>query len=311
MKRFKKILVFGLSLILVLSLLIGCSSSKSTQNSAVAEDRAVGSAPAPSDMPAESEYTRENQDSIGIPSVGSSPLEPKKVITTIHLSFETTEFEKSNEELNKIIEKYQAYVENSNISYNHYYNQKMYRYGEFTIRVPKENIVSFKTELNLIGHMVSENTNKQDVTKQYQDTESRLKVVTVKEERILALLEKAEKIEDIITLEKELSEIIYEKENLKTSLMNLDDKIDFSTVHISLQEVQKVSDTETIETTFGTRIKNAFKNSLYSFKKGVENLIIVFIYNIPFLIVVGVILYFAYRIFKKKRNNNDRNDRIE
>lgn len=309
MKRFKKILIFTLSLIMVLSLLAGCSSKGSTPNTAVSEDRAVGSAPGapmPSPVPEESE----SQD-YGIIPPATSPLEPKKVITTIHLSFETTEFEKSNEELNKLIEKYKAYVENSNISYNHYYNEKMYRYGEFTIRVPKENIISFKTELNLIGHLVSENTNKQDVTKQYQDTESRLKVITVKEERILALLEKAEKIEDIITLEKELSEIIYEKENLKTSLMNLDDKIDFSTIYISLQEVQKISDTETIDTTFGTRIKNAFKNSLYSFKRGVENLIITFIYNIPFLIVVAVMLYIAYRLFRKRKNNNDKNDRIE
>ena len=310
MKRFKKILVLALSIIMVLSLLAGCSSKGSTPpNTAASEDRAVGSAPG-APMPSPVTPESESQD-YGIIPPATSPLEPKKVITTIHLSFETIEFEKSNEELNKLIEKYKAYVENSNISYNHYYNEKMYRYGEFTIRVPKENITSFKTELNLIGHLVSENTNKQDVTKQYQDTESRLKVITVKEERILALLEKAEKIEDIIALEKELSEIIYEKENLKTSLINLDDKIDFSTIYISLQEVQKISDTETIDTTFGTRIKNAFKNSLYSFKRGVENLIITFIYNIPFLIVVAIILYIAYKLFRKRRNNNDRNDRIE
>lgn len=304
MKRFKKILVFAISLIMVLSLLAGCSS-KSAENSAVSEDRAAGSAPA--EMPSATTAESESQE-YGIIPPSTSPLEPKKVITTVHLSLETTEFEKSNDELNKLIEKYKAYVENSNISYNHYYNQKMYRYGEFTIRVPRENVVSFKTEMNLIGHIVSESTNKQDVTKQYQDTESRLKVVTVKEERILALLEKAEKIEDIIALEKELSEVIYEKENLKTSLMNLDDKIDFSTIYISLQEVQKVSDTETIDTSFGTRIKNAFKNSLYSFKRGVENLIIAFVYNIPFLIVVAVILYIAYKLFKKKR---DKTGRIE
>ncbi len=34
----------------------------------------------------------------------SSPLEPEKVITTIDIRFETTEFDRSNDELNKVIE---------------------------------------------------------------------------------------------------------------------------------------------------------------------------------------------------------------
>lgn len=140
----------------------------------------------------------------------------------------------------------------------------------------------------------------------YQDTESRLKVVTTKEERILALLEKAEKIEDIIALEKELSEIIYEKENLKTNLMDLDDKIDYTTFYISLQEVQKVSDTETRDTSFGIRIKNAFKNSLYSFKKGIENFIIAIVYNLPYIFITGIIFFVAYKLFKKKKNKIDK-----
>jgi len=306
-KGSKKLLAFSISILMILLLLASCSG-KSSKHTALSENTTAISEPA-SALP---DITSEAEESDSQKSFGnglnskSSPLEPKKVITTIQLSFETTEFEKSNEELNKIIDKYNAYVENSNISYNHYYNQQMYRYGEFTIRVPKDKIVSFKTELNLIGHMVSENTNKQDVTKQYQDTESRLKVVTTKEERILALLEKAEKIEDIITLEKELSEIIYEKENLKTNLMDLDDKIDYNTFYISLQEVQKVSDTETKDTSFGIRIKNAFKNSLYSFKKGIENFIITIIYNLPFILIIGIIFFIAYKLFKKKKKKIDK-----
>lgn len=68
-------------------------------------------------------------------------------------------------------------------------------------------------------------------------------------------MEKAEKIEDIIALENQLSETIAEKESLKTSLINIDDKVDFSTINIEIQEVEKLSNAETIETTFGTRIK--------------------------------------------------------
>lgn len=147
--------------------------------------------------------------------------------------------------------------------------------------------------------MLSENTNKQDVTKQYKDTESRLKVVTVKEERILALLEKAEKIEDIIALENQLNEVIYEKENLKTSLIDIDDKVDFSTLHINIQEVDRLTNSETVETTFGTRIKNAINDSFFGFKSSFENFVIWFIYSLPFIIVFGILIYIAFKIGKK------------
>lgn len=298
MKGLKKLVLLSISILLVLSVVVGCSSGMKSENSAAG----YGSAPAPT---APQEYPAEEaQDSDGSFGRGvSSPLEPEKVITTIYLSFETTEFDKTNEELNKLIEKYKGYIEFSNISYNHYYNNMSYRYGEFSIRVPRENITSFKTELNAIGNLTSESTNKQDVTKQYTDTESRLKVVETKEARLLALLEKAEKIEDIIALENQLSEVIYEKENLKASLLTLDDKIDFSTVNINIQEVAKVTATETIETTFGTKVKNALSDSLYVFTDTLQGLIIALIYLLPFLVIIAVVVFVGVRFYRNHKKD--------
>ncbi|MDR7869728.1 MAG: DUF4349 domain-containing protein [Tissierellaceae bacterium] len=291
MKRSSKLFILALSLILILSLAIGCSSSKSSVQNEMAWD---------------SGYTTEDSASPMAPpmdmdSKNDSALEPEKVITTIYLDFETTEFEKTTEDLMSLTEKYKAYIENSNISYNQYYNNKSYKNAQFVIRVPKEDVISFKTELNGIGNMISENTSKEDVTKQYRDTESRLRVITTKEERILALLEKAEKIEDIITLENQLSEIIYEKENLQSSLMNIDDKVDFSTIRINVQEVERLRNAETVETTFGTKIKNAIQDSIFGFKNAMQNFVISLIYLSPFIIVLGIVLFVAYRVIKKIR----------
>ena len=298
MKRSKKFIFITISVLMILSVIVGCSAQKSQSSS----DNSVASPSAPpmAEYPAEEKEKGIDSDFGG---GNPSPFEPEKVITTIYLRFETLEFEKSNDELNNLIEKYQAYVESSNISYNQYYNSKNYRNGEFTIRVPRQNIKSFKTELNLIGNLTSENTSKQDVTKQYTDTESRLKVIEVKEERILSLLEKAIKIEDIIALENQLSNIIYEKESLKASLLNLDDKVDFSTVNISLQEVEKTTNTETVATTFGTKVKNAINDSIYFFKNTLEGLAILLIYLLPFIVIVGIIIYVVLRFIKKNKKN--------
>lgn len=299
MKGLKKLVLFSISILLVLSLVVGCSGSMKSKNSAVGSASSSHDAAAPQESPAEAAEDSDAKFGRGV----SSPLEPEKVITTLYLNFETTEFDKTNEELNKLIEKYKGYIEFSNISYNHYYNNMSYRYGEFSIRVPKENITSFKTELNVIGNLTSESTNKQDVTKQYTDTESRLKVIETKEVRLLALLEKAEKIEDIIALENQLSEVIYEKENLKASLLTLDDKVDFSTVNINIQEVAKVTATETIETTFGTKVKNAIADSLYFFTDTLQGLIIALIYLLPFLVIIAVVVIVGVRFYRKYKKN--------
>lgn len=289
MKRWSKFIILAFSLILILSF-IGCSSTNksadSIRNEATYDSGSTSGAGAP----------QEDYDSI---EQEFSELGPEKVITTIDLEFETTEFDQTTDELMKLVEKYKAYIENSNISYNQYYNNKSYKYGSYVIRVPKDDVIRFKTELNGMGNMISESSSKEDVTKQYRDTESRLRVITTKEERILALLEKAEKIEDIIALENQLTEIIYEKENLQSSLMNIDDKVDFSTLRINIQEVEKLRNTETVETTFGTKIKNAIEDSLFGFKDGLQNMVIGFIYIAPFLILLGVLSYVVYRVFKR------------
>lgn len=296
MKRSKKYLLTIISMLLIFTLVVGCSSKKSS-NSIVREEKGVASTE-PAAMP--DMAPARDMD------MNQSALEPEKVITTIQVSFETTEFDKTNQSLSALIEKYKAYVESSNIYNNSHYNNKSYRYGNFTIRVPKASVSSFKAELSGIGNLINESTSKEDVTKQYTDTESRLKVITVKEDRILALLEKAEKIEDIIALENQLSQIIYEKENLKSHLINLDDKVDYSTIYINIQEVEKLSNTESIETTFGTRVKNAISDSLYSFKNAMGNLLISLIYILPFILILGVLLVLAIKIFDRIRKNNDK-----
>lgn len=289
MKFFKRITTLIVSILLVLAFVAGCSGGLVEENT--------------SDMEAIPEESVVESDDGAIGQGSTSPLEPEKIITTLYLNFETTEFEKTNENLDRLIEKYEGYVEHSNISHNTYYNNKSYRYGEFSIRIPRDKITSFKTELNSIGNLTSESTNRQDVTKEYTDTESRLRVVETKEERLLALLEKAEKMEDIIAIENQLSEVIYEKENLKSSLMTLDDKIDFSTVNISLQEVERLSTAENIDTSFATEIANAFRNSLYKFKKISEDLVIALIYGIPYLVIIAIVVTVGVRVFRRYKND--------
>lgn len=292
MKNYKRYLVLILASILMVSTIGGCSS----KNDSTGIDSEEINDSELSYLREVSEESHEDDE---------SPLQPEKVITTIDMHFETTEFEKTNQDLNKLIKKYKAYVENSNINYNTYYNNKSYRNAFYVIRVPKDKVGKFQSDLNGIGNIISENTSKSDVTKHYKDIESRLKVIEVKEERILALLSKAEKIEDIIKLEDQLSKTIYEKEDLKSSMMDLDDRIDFTSIEINLEEVEKISNQDTTKTGFGIKFINAIKDSMFFFKKSLENIILLSIYVLPFALVIGALAYLLIKFIKKIKKTKE------
>lgn len=302
MSRKMRYLGLILTLVLILTFVAGCSSqSKDMVSEEPSSPNQGMPMPTPS-VPSEPAERPAEEDYVKAPEFGSGSggsIEPDKIITTISIGFESTEFDKSLEELYKLIEENQGYISSSNIYFGNYYGSQMYRTGNFSIRIPRDKVNQFKAFIPQIGNIISESSSKEDVTRYYTDTESRLGVLEIKEERLLSLLERAEKIEDIIALENQLSQVIYEKENLKATLINLDDRIDYSTFNITINEVAKVTSTETVETTFFTRIKNAFNNSLYQFRRSVENFVIFMIYNLPGIIVLLVIAIFGFKGIKK------------
>ncbi len=82
--------------------------------------------------------------------------------------------------------------------------------------------------------------------------------------------------------------------------MNIDDKVDFSTFEIHIREVDRLSSEDTVDTKFGTKVKNAFNDSIYMFKIAIEKLIIFIIYILPFAIIIGIVFYIVKRFKKAK-----------
>ena len=308
MKNIKRFLLLTLSLIIVLTMISGCSSQKSSQNMAPESSPEFTSG----DFGMTSEDREESKDMDMEVEVDDSDLEPSKVIVRFFINMETIEFDKSISALENLISKNKAYVENSNTSLGSYYDQRSYRNAEYVIRVPRDNLDKFMKETGSIGKITNKEESKEDVTMHYRDTESRLNVLNIKEERILELLKKAEKMEDIIALENSLSDLIYQKESLTGVLKNLDNKVDFSTVTIYLREVQKLSSVDDSKTGFGDRIGNALSDSLYRFRLNIENLLIGLIYALPAIIILAILAYVGYRLSRayiRKRPNKDKEEK--
>ena len=81
---------------------------------------------------------------------------------------------------------------------------------------------------------------------------------TAKHERLLALLDQADKMEDIISLENALADCEYEIDSLTGSKRHYDDLVGFSTFYVDLEEVQTLTATPE-GSGFGAQLTQAAK----------------------------------------------------
>ena len=160
--------------------------------------------------------------------------EDAKLIQRADYEVQTTDYPAAETALEALVERCGGYFEYQETSGGGYYESAARRWGSFTIRVPKEQYDAFSGSVGEVGHVVSQSGSAEDVGQNYSDIELRLQTQRTKQERLLALLEKAATMEDIISLENALSETEYQIEQYTSDLKRYDSLIDFATIELRL-----------------------------------------------------------------------------
>ena len=227
----------------------------------------------------------------------------RKIIYTSSFNLETKEYDKSIATLDALCAELNAWYESSN-SYGTAENGDRNAY--FTVRVPVENYRAFVSRQGSIGVIVSSSENNRDVTEQYVDAEARLASATLREERVLQILANADQLDEVLTLERELSDIRYEIESITGTLRKYDSQVSYSTVTVSIREVTVITPTPKKTLTFSERLSKAFNSGIDNFVANVQELVITISYNfIAFaiwllFIIAGLIVLFVYLHKRKK-----------
>ena len=215
----------------------------------------------------------------------------RKLIRTVYLSLQTTEFDSVLSNLSEKTAELGGYIENSSVSgHSYYYNNT--RYASYTIRIPTAELNQFVDVVSEIGNVTQKNESVEDVTLQYVDVERRL----------MELLSSAENMEDLLAIESKLSEVRYELENYGSQLRMLDNQIDYSTVNVDVDEVERI--TETGEKSFFAEIKDRFGDSLYQVGRGIRSFVIGFLGSLPIIfvwVVIAAVVVIVVRSIRKKR----------
>lgn len=227
------------------------------------------------------------------------PVE-RKLIKTVSLDVETENYDVLLGNLEKQIEELGGYIE-----YQYQYNGSRYsayqdtRNAQLDIRIPVERLDDFVVTVGEQSNITNKVEQVEDVTLQYVDLESRKKALETEQERLLELLTQAESVEDIIAIEQRLSEVRYELESMESQLRTLINQIDYSTIHMNIEEVRQFTPTE--ENSVWDKMKNGFVKSLYRIGDDIEDGFIWFVANIPYFVIWIVIIVIAFVLFKRHR----------
>lgn len=292
----KKILAILMALLLTMAMLTACGASGG--NTAADNNMEVGYAEEQKDTPAESPAGEVLYSSSAGSSVGSEAGSEQKLIKKVSIDAETEDLEALLAALTEQITGLNGYVENQEIYNGSSYSSYRYRSASLTVRIPAENLDSFVAEVRGISNVVTYNESAEDVTLSYVATESRVAALEAEEERLLALMEKAETMADLLVIEERLTEVRSELESTASQLRVLANKVSYATVYLNLEQVKVYTEVE--EPGVWERITGGFSENLKNIGENLVDFLVWAITYSPQLIFWAVVIAIAVTVARRK-----------
>jgi len=213
----------------------------------------------------------------------------QKLIKNGDISFEVKSIKDTKVFLQKVIAKHKGYISNERI--------EDYRANPteiLTVRIPNSNFDDIINEIGLqVGEFDSKRINIDDVTAEFVDIEARLKNKKQLEGKYQELLAKANNMEDILKIEKEISLIREDIESTEGRLRYLSNQVGYSTLIITYYEKKASAGFH-----FGREISEGLSNGGMGFLWFLIGLTQLW----PMWLMGGLIWYIIYKIIKRRKN---------
>ncbi len=229
----------------------------------------------------------------------------QKIVYTGRMQIQTLEYEKSAAAIRAKIKAAGGFSESESESDNNYdwYRNSgsgSRRYLSITARIPSEKFEEFMDSLGGDGKVMSRSVSAENISQVYANKETYKKALEKEQERLLAMMDKAETIDEMILVEQRLSEVERQLNAYKTDLSAMDKDVQFSTVYIELEEVKRYTE-EVVQTPFGEEIKYAFEDAIESFTDFCKGVILFVVRYFPFLIILAAVVILIIRASARDR----------
>lgn len=235
-------------------------------------------------------------------TTGSAGVQNQKLIRTMTVDAETDDLDALLAKLDARIAELGGYVQNQSVRNGSYSQTRRYRSADLTIRIPVEKLDAFIEQIKGETNIVTYNETADDITLSYIATASRVTALETEQTRLLELLAKAEDMTDLLLIEERLTDVRTELEEVTSQLRLYDNLVDYGTVKLTVTQVQEytVVEEETMWQRMGSGIRESWENLCTFF----ENLLVLFVVSLPYLIPVAVIVIVtvvAVKLANRKR----------
>ena len=229
-----------------------------------------------------------------------------KLIKNANLYLESSSFEEDVGTLEQKIGELGGYVEHTSTDGIALEKDPEYggRSASYVLRVPKDSYERMIEEASKLGQLTSKTEDVVDATQDYRDMELRLEALRAQHEQVLKLLDQAETLEDVMTIQSELNDLQNEIDMLTGNLKYYDQMVEYSTITVNIREVSDSTMPAAIDPNLGERIQRVFVDSWNSLVKFAENMVLFLVIIVPYLAVVipvGIIVWLIVRAVKKRR----------
>jgi hypothetical protein len=215
------------------------------------------------------------------------------IIKTANINMDVENYDETSGELSRMVEEMGGYISDTSsyyYIYDRYNESENKKSGYMTLRIPHQFFDQFVSQMNTFGDITDYSSTANDITKHYRDTSAEVENLEVREAKLREIMGKAEAIEDIIEVERELSRVRSEINRYKSVLTDWEDLVTLSTITIGMTEVEELKErVQPVDKDMLTKAKEGFIYTVNRMVDGVELFVIWFIAALPVLVPVVIV----------------------
>lgn len=255
--------------------------------------------------------TSAEEEMAGEDGSGVQPTESagvRYVILNARLTLEIEDIEEATKEIQTAVKQLGGYVASLEI----YDLSRERRAGQMSIRIPQDKYAYALEILDGLGKTKNISENTSDVTMHYIDLEARITNLEAQEKRMRELLDRAENMEDILQIEKEMGRIRSDLESMTAEFKHLQERVNYSTIDIRLEERDPRQETVVDGFgNFGERIGHLMALNTNRLLDGMANFVIVIIGSLPIIVPLLLLIIILWKAVgaaaRKKRAQEQKN----
>ena len=164
----------------------------------------------------------------------SAQILDRMVLRTAQLTVQVTDMESALAQARQIATRGGGFVSASN-THVEKVNDQDRMVADLTLQVRSDAADATLSDLRNLGKVTTETSGSQDVTEEYVDLSSNLRNLQASESAILKLMDKATQIQDVLALQRELTNVRGQIERIQGRKTYLERRSDMATITLSLR----------------------------------------------------------------------------